>query len=503
MKRALISVSNKEGIIEFAKDLIALGYEIISTGGTAKTLLEQGINVIPVKDVTGFKEILEGRVKTLHPYIHGGILAKREEMHLAQLEALGIKPIDLVVVNLYPFKETISKEHVTFNEAIENIDIGGPTMVRAAAKNHQYIGIIVNPKRYNQIIQTLKEEENLGAELRLELAYEAFAHTAEYDMLISQYLGRFLNEDFPQKYFLQGDPVKKLRYGENPQQKAYLYKTSEEHSLANGVLWQGKELSFNNLMDLEAAYKLVGEFMEPACAIIKHTNPCGVALGENLEEAYLKALKVDEVSAFGGIVAFNQIVSEEVAEQLTHIFLEAVIAPEYSKKALEKLQKKPNLRVLQCELAKKQTEEIKTINGGFLVQERDTEDYKTLTLKTTKQASEQEIQDLEFAWKVVKHVKSNAIVVAKDQVAIGMGIGQTNRIGSAKLALEQAGESAQGAILASDAFFPFRDTVDFASAYGITAIIQPGGSLRDVESIEACEEHHIAMVFTGIRHFKH
>lgn len=504
--RALLSVSDKTGIVDLARELVSLGFVILSTGGTAKTLQEHNIPVTPVSQATGFPEILEGRVKTLHPKIHGGILAKRTPDHLEQLATNEIEPIDIVVVNLYPFKETIAKPDVTLEEAIENIDIGGPAMVRAAAKNHEYVTIIVNPGRYSEVLSQLREQGKVSPALRRELAYEAFRHTAEYDLLISQYLGDVIGgEKFPPIFSLTGEKVQDLRYGENPHQQAAFYRT-ESSGLAAAKQLQGKELSFNNIMDLEAAWNIVKEFSEPACAIIKHTNPCGVAIAATLAEAYTKAHEADPVSAFGGIVGFNRIVDGPTASELIKTFLEAVAAPGYTPEALEILGGKPNLRVMSVPAGqgRELQLDIKKVSGGFLVQDKDIElysgDWKWVT---TKKASPDLIKDLEFAWKVVKHVKSNAIVTAKGGVTTGIGPGQTNRVGAAKIALEQAGDKARGGVLASDAFFPFRDTVDLAAKYGISAIVQPGGSVKDEESIAACNEHGIAMAFTGMRHFKH
>lgn len=508
-KRALLSVSDKQGIVELAQGLVKLGYEILSTGGTAKILVEQGVVVTPVSQVTGFPEILEGRVKTLHPKIHGGILAKRTPDHLEQLKEQEIAPIDLVVVNLYPFKETVAKPEVTLEEAIENIDIGGPAMVRAAAKNHQYVAVVVNPQRYGEILSLLEEQGEIPLAVRRQLAFEAFSHTAHYDAMISQYLSGILaqekEQELPQEFTLGGKKIQDLRYGENPHQKAAFYQVGD-YGLAAAEKYQGKELSFNNLMDLEAAWNLVLEFDEPACAIIKHTNPCGVAVAKNLKEAYTRAYEADPVSAFGGIVGLNREVDEETAKVLVEIFLEAVVAPGYTPQALEILKEKPNLRVLAVKAgAKGKTLDIKTVSGGFLVQEKDqVEESPQWQWVTDKKVEEEKLlKDLQFAWKVVKHVKSNAIVTVKDGVTTGIGPGQTNRVGAAKIALSQAGPKAKGGVLASDAFFPFRDTVDLAAQYGISAIIQPGGAIRDEESITACNEHGIAMAFTGRRHFRH
>lgn len=511
-KRAIISVSNKTGVVELARELVALDYEIVSTGGTFKAITQAGIPATYVTEITGFPEILEGRVKTLHPHVHGGILAKRTPEHLAQLKDLGIIPIDLVVVNLYPFKQTIAKENVTLEEAIENIDIGGPTMVRAAAKNYLAVAIVVNPDRYQDVINELKSTGEVSAALRLSLAAEAFAHTADYDTYIAEYLAQVMDnsDQFPMNLALRGEKIQDLRYGENPHQKAVFYREAGVKGAGVGTARQihGKELSFNNIIDLNAALELVREFDSPAAVIIKHTNPCGTALGETLTEAYTRAFDADPVSAFGGIVGLNQTVDKDTAEKMTKTFLEAVIAPSFSPEALEVLTKKANIRLLETgDLTKAEGSkyDVKKVNGGILLQDVDAGRVSESDLKvvTKRKPTPEEVAELLFSWKVVKHVKSNAIVVSKDRQTIGVGAGQMNRVGSANIAFAQAGEKCVGAVLASDAFFPFRDTIDQAAKAGITAIIQPGGSLRDEESIKAADEHNIAMVFTGMRHFKH
>lgn len=511
-KRALISVSDKTGVVEFAKELVHLGYEIVSTGGTFKTITQGGVEATYVTQVTGFPEILEGRVKTLHPHVHGGILAKRIPAHLAQLEELGIVPIDLVVVNLYPFKQTIAKKNVTWEEAIENIDIGGPTMVRAAAKNYLAVTIIVNPDRYQKVINQLKSTGEVSAELRFSLAAEAFAHTADYDTYIADYLSKAAGqaELFPSNLVLRGEKIQELRYGENPHQKAVFYRETGAKGAGVGTARQihGKELSFNNIIDLNAALELVKEFYRPAAVIIKHTNPCGTALGENPAEAYEKAFDADPVSAFGGIVGLNREVDQETAEKMTGTFLEAVIAPAFSPEALDVLTKKANVRLLETgdfNQGENVKFDVKKVHGGFLLQDVDKGQVKEddLRVVSKRKPTPEELAEMMFSWKVVKHVKSNGIVVSKNQQTIGVGAGQMNRVGAANIAFDQGGEKCSGAILASDAFFPFRDTIDQAAKAGITAIIQPGGSLRDEESIKAADEHGIAMVFTGVRHFKH
>lgn len=513
VRRALISVSDKTGVVAFARQLHQLGIELISTGGTMKTLREAGIPVTYVSDVTGFPEIMDGRVKTLNPYIHGGILAIRDnEEHIAAMEKHHIQGIDMVVVNLYPFRQTVGRPDVTLAEAVENIDIGGPAMIRAAAKNFNYVTVVVNPERYGDIIgQLTGDEQQISVELRMALAREAFSHTAEYDGYISSYLAGQLGEgQFPQTMQLVLEKVQDLRYGENPHQPAAFYR--EKHFAGAGIAkarqLHGKELSFNNIADVEAAYAIVAEFDQPAAAIIKHTNPCGAGVGETLAEAYGKAYQADPVSVFGGIVALNRTVDEESARQLSAIFIEAVIAPGFEQAALQILTQKKNIRLLTVELAaggRPPGLDYKKVSGGFLVQALDVADAAPAELKivSKRQPTGEEWRQLTFAWKIVKHVKSNAIVVAGGNQTYGVGAGQMNRVGAAAIALEQAAGKAQGAVLASDAFFPFRDTVDTAAKAGITAIIQPGGSVKDAESIAAANEHGIAMIFTGMRHFKH
>lgn len=512
IKRALISVSDKAGIVEFAKKLHGLGVEIVSTGGTMKTLREAGLPVIYVSEVTGFPEIMDGRVKTLNPYIHGGILAIRDnEQHVAQMQEHHITGIDMVVVNLYPFRQTIAKPDVTLEDAIENIDIGGPSMIRAAAKNYNYVTVVVNPDSYEKVLAELSEQGEVSDRTRMALAQEAFTHTAEYDACISEYLAGQLGQgQFPTTKFAVWEKVQDLRYGENPHQKAAFYRDKyfKGPGIAKAKQLHGKELSYNNIVDVEAAYAIVAEFDRPAAAVIKHTNPCGTGIGETLFQAYVKAYEADPVSAYGGIAALNRTVDKETAEKMSEIFLEAVIAPAFSEEALAVLTKKKNIRLLITELPTPgtiQDVEMKKVSGGMLIQERDVYDAPADELKVVskRQPTESEWQQLMFAWKVVKHVKSNAIVVAGNDQTYGVGAGQMNRVGSAEIAFKQAGDKAKGAVLSSDAFFPFRDTVDAAAKAGITAIIHPGGSIRDEESIQAADEHGIAMVLTGVRHFKH
>ncbi len=511
VKRALISVSNKTGVIEFASGLRELGVEIVSTGGTAKTLREAGVDVTYISDVTGFPEILGGRVKTLHPNVHGGILALRSEDHLGQLQKHGITPIDLVVVNLYPFRETIARPGVTLEEAIENIDIGGPTMVRSAAKNYENVLIIVNPERYPEVLEALRKGED-GSDLRQALALEAFSHTASYDAAISAYLEGMGEGSglFPPTFNVSLKRSQVLRYGENPHQQAAFYRDPAVVGpcAGNAMQLSGKELSYNNILDLNSAYELVREFSEPTAVIVKHNNPCGCACSDVLADSYRKALECDPVSAFGGIVALNREVDAETASEMAKIFLEAIIAPGYHEEALKILKAKSNLRLLVTGEITGQTNDrldLRKVNGGLLVQEADREVLRLPDLKvvTKRNPTDEEMQELIFAMTLVKHVKSNAIVVTKGRQLVGVGAGQMSRVGSARIAFEQAGEKASGAVLGSDAFFPFNDTLLEAAKAGIVAVIQPGGSIRDEESIKAADESGMAMVFTGMRHFKH
>ena len=508
-KRALISVSNKENLIPFAKKIEQLGYEILSTGGTLKLLEEAGVTAKPVESVTGFPEILDGRVKTLHPYIHGGLLAKRdEETHLQALKEHGISPIDIVVVNLYPFKETVTKEHVTEAEIIENIDIGGPTMLRAAAKNFKDVIVVVDPADYDEVADHM-EKGTLDINIRKRLAAKVFRHTAHYDALIAKYFNDTTDELFPENYTVTYEKVQDLRYGENPHQKAAFYEDVQHRgvSFATAKQLHGKELSFNNIQDANAALEIVSEYDEPAVVAVKHMNPCGIGIADNLSTAFKRAYDADPVSIFGGIIACNREVDRATAEQMHEIFLEIVMAPRFTDEALEVLTQKKNIRLL--ELAgmdqSESMQKITTVKGGILVQTSDdgrvTEE--DLQVVTNRKPTVEEIEDLLFTWKAVKHVKSNAIVLGKNKQTIGIGAGQMNRVGAAKIAIEQAGEKANGAVLASDAFFPMPDTVEEAAKAGITAIIQPGGSKRDQDSIDVCNEHGIAMVFTNMRHFKH
>lgn len=509
-KRALISVSDKNGISDFAKELVSLGFEIISTGGTKKTLQEQGIPVLGVSDVTGFPEILEGRVKTLNPFIHGGLLAKHDdEQHQKQLQEHSIDPIQIVCVNLYPFQQTIAKPDVTTEDAIENIDIGGPAMLRASAKNHQYVTVVVDPVDYSKVIEELKADGKTTLETRRKLAAKVYRHTAAYDALIAEYMTELAQEETPEKLTVTYELKQSLRYGENPHQKAAFYKKplGSTFSIANAEQLHGKELSYNNINDADAALQIVKEFTEPAAVAVKHMNPCGIGTGTNSFAAFEKAFAADPVSIFGGIIAFNSEVDAETAGKLHEIFLEIIIAPSFSEEALSILTAKKNLRLLTIPFsgAKKPEMKLTTIEGGLLLQEQDrfTLENATISVPTKRQPNEQEWEALKLGWKVVKHVKSNAIVVTKEDMTIGIGAGQMNRVGAAEIALKQAGEKAAGAALASDAFFPMDDTVEAAAKAGITAIIQPGGSIRDEDSIKKADEYGIAMVFTGVRHFKH
>jgi phosphoribosylaminoimidazolecarboxamide formyltransferase / IMP cyclohydrolase len=512
---ALLSVSNKTGLVELAKSLVTkFGFDIISSGGTAKTLKDAGIPVTKVSEYTGSPEILGGRVKTLHPRIHGGILARRDlPEHVQDLEDNQIRGIDLVVVNLYPFAETIKKPGVTLAEAVEQIDIGGPAMLRAASKNFAHLTVLCNPDQYAGYLEQLRQGDAPSLEFRQQCALKGFLHTSSYDQAISSYLSNLTpgvesQGELTETWEISGKQIQALRYGENPHQSAAWYQTGKTPSgWSAATKLQGKELSYNNLVDLEAARKIIAEFSDtPAATIIKHTNPCGTALGNSLHEAYTKAFNADSTSAFGGIVALNRELDADTATELTKTFLECIVVPSCSEAATEIIAKKSNLRVLVLpELEKGGKENIKVIAGGFLVQAADDiiADTSTWKFVTTKQPTASELAELVFAWKVCKHVKSNAIVVTRDRATIGVGAGQMNRVGSAKIALEQASDKAKGGFLASDGFFPFDDSVRTAAAAGITAIVQPGGSMRDQDSIDAANELGLVMVFTGIRHFMH
>ncbi len=511
IKRALISVSDKTGVVEFALGLSSLDIELISTGGTAKLLKDNNIPVIEVSDYTGYPEMMSGRVKTLNPMIHGGILARRGRDEDVMSEN-NIRPIDLVVVNLYPFQQTISNPNCKREDAIENIDIGGPAMLRSSAKNHESVTVIVDSSDYQLILNELNKNGNTTFETRKALALKTFEHTAKYDGAIANYLGRE-PDGFSNTLNLQYIKSQTMRYGENPHQNAAFYKEANltEASVSSSIQIQGKPLSFNNLADADAALECVRDFEEPSCVIIKHANPCGVATRKNIHSAYLSAYQTDPTSAFGGIIAFNRELNEETAQSITkQQFVEVIIAPKISSKAKSILCKKENIRVLECgDLQKaKQSFDYKKISGGLLIQDKDLATLKSSDLKCVSliQPTSFQMLDLLFAWKVAKYVKSNAIVFAKNQMTIGIGAGQMSRIYSAKIAgIKAADENLEviGSVMASDAFFPFRDGIDAAAEAGISAIIHPGGSLRDDEVIAAADEHGIAMVFTGIRHFKH
>ena len=508
--RALISVSDKTGVVEFAQGLRALGWEVIATGGTMKLLQEKGVEVINISDVTGFPEICDGRVKTLHPKVHGGLLARRDdESHLAALKENGIEFIDLVCVNLYPFRQTIQKEGVTIEEAIENIDIGGPSMLRSAAKNWADVTVVCDPSDYAVILEQIQTSGNTEKDTRLQLSAKAYTHTAQYDAMIATYMRKQagLNE----KLFLEFDLVQSLRYGENPHQEAKFYAEQQKvpFSLASAKQLHGKELSYNNIQDANAALAITREFDAPFCVGLKHMNPCGAAIGKDIVEAWTKAYEADKVSIFGGIVAVNRPLTKEAAELMKPIFLEIIMAPAFEEGALEVLTTKKNLRLIEVDMTKDATtkNQYVSVMGGLLMQNLDMQTKEVVAdmCVTEKQPSEQELVDLNFGWRIVKHVKSNAIAVVKDGVTLGVGAGQMNRVGSAEIALKQAKAAGvtEGLVLASDAFFPFDDCVTLAAEYGVTTIVQPGGSVRDEDSIKKANELGISMVFTGMRHFKH
>ena len=508
--RALISVSDKRGIVEFAKALQELGWEIIATGGTMTKLREAGIEVINISDVTGFPEICDGRVKTLHPKVHGGLLGRRDLAdHMEQLAKNGIETIEMVCVNLYPFEATIAKEGVTLEDAVENIDIGGPSMLRSAAKNFRDVTVVCDPDDYEKVLAEIRANGNTEYETRFKLSAKAYTHTAEYDSHIATYMRKQAGLD--EKLFLTFDEVQSLRYGENPHQKAMFYRAQEEvpFSVAFAKQLGGKELSYNNIQDANAALQLVREFDVPFCLGLKHMNPCGAAIGSTIKEAWEKTYEADKVSIYGGIVAMNRPLDADTARLLKPIFLEIVMAPAFEPEALEVLASKKNLRLLEVNMKRSDSKQKQYVGvtGGLLVQDADLE-CKEITadmcVTETKPTPEQ-LVDLNFGWKVVKHVKSNAIVVVKDGATAGVGAGQMNRVGSAQIALEEAKAAGltEGLVLASDGFLPFDDTVELASKYGVTAIVQPGGSIRDEDAIKKANEKGITMLFTGMRHFKH
>lgn len=510
MKRALISVSDKTGVVEFAKGLRSLGWEVIATGGTMKLLRESRVEVINISDVTGFPEICDGRVKTLHPKVHGGLLARRDDpSHCAALRENGIEWIDLVCVNLYPFRQTIAREGVTIDEAIENIDIGGPSMLRSAAKNWVDVTVLCDPADYARVLEEIGRCGSTEKSTRLELSAKAFTHTAEYDTMIAAYMRRQagLNE----KLFLEFDRVQSLRYGENPHQQAAFYREAEAvpYSLATARQLHGKELSYNNIQDANAALQIVREFDEPFCVGLKHMNPCGAATGRDVVEAWTKAYEADKVSIFGGIVAVNRPLTREAAERMKPIFLEIIMAPKFEEGALEVLTTKKNLRLVEVDMTRDERprRQYVSVMGGLLVQnlDRTTKCVTADMCVTAARPSESDLADLNFGWRIVKHVKSNAIVAVKNGCTLGVGAGQMNRIGSAEIALKEAraAGASEGIVLASDGFFPFDDCVTLAAEYGVRAIVQPGGSVRDADSIRKADELGIAMCFTGERHFKH
>lgn len=508
--KALISVSDKQGVVEFATALKNMGWEIIATGGTMKMLLDSGLEVTGISEITGFPEICGGRVKTLHPKVHGALLGRRDnESDMEQLAANGIGLIDLVCVNLYPFEATVAKPDVTLADAIENIDIGGPSMLRSAAKNCKSVTVVCDPADYATVLEEISETGDTTEATRLRLSAKAYTHTALYDSHIATYMRK--QAGLPEKLFLDFDEVQSLRYGENPHQQAKFYRTRREYSysVATARQIQGKELSYNNIQDANAALEIVAEFSEPFCVGLKHMNPCGAAVGADGLDAWRRAYEADKVSIYGGIVAFNREVTGETALEMKPIFLEIVMAPSFSAEALEIFSKKKNLRLLEVKMEKSCEKRPKYVGvtGGMLVQDADTECMQLTEemVVTERKPDARELADMDFGWKIVKHVKSNAIVVVKDGATLGVGAGQMNRVGSAGIALEEAkaAGATEGLVLASDGFLPFDDTVEEASRYGVTAIVQPGGSIRDEDSIKKANEKGIAMLFTGMRHFKH
>lgn len=511
MKRALISVSDKTNIVEFVQGLVACDYEIISTGGTKRVLDEAGIQTKSIDEITGFPEILNGRVKTLHPKVHGGLLSLRNNpSHIAQVQENGIDYIDLVCVNLYPFKNTIEKQGTTFDEAIEQIDIGGPSMLRSAAKNYQFVTVVTDILDYPLVLNEIQENGDTTLETKMRLSAKVFRKTAQYDSYIANYLTQEVKEKNPESVTMSFDFHQELRYGENPHQEAGLYRGSNNpYSLLNATVLNGKPLSYNNIQDANAALSILKEFDKPTVVALKHMNPCGIGQDDSILNAYKKAYTSDPVSIFGGIVALNKEVNEELAQEMNKIFLEIVIAPSYTIKGLEILKKKKNLRVLELDTSSENTDmnQIVSVNGGILIQNWDKYIVSKSDLKcvTNVKPTEKELEDLYFAWKAVKHVKSNAIVVTSGTQTVGIGAGQMNRVGAAKIALEWAKENGynKDLTLSSDAFFPFDDVVKLAHEYGVNKIIQPGGSIRDKDSIKACDDLGITMVFTGNRHFKH
>ncbi|MDD4184218.1 MAG: bifunctional phosphoribosylaminoimidazolecarboxamide formyltransferase/IMP cyclohydrolase [Candidatus Izemoplasmatales bacterium] len=504
MKRALISVYDKSGLVPFVKELIGLGFEVISTGGTFKVLKEAGLNAKAVEDITGFPEIFEGRVKTLHPLIHGGLLGKRDsKIHKEQAESNGIDWIDLLVVNLYPFYETMTTPGATREQIIEKIDIGGPAMIRSAAKNHDFVTVLVSPSDYPAVLEELSLLGDTTIETRMKLAEKAFSLTSEYDSYISSY---FRIEKYPEVLPLAYELQEVLRYGENPHQSGAFYRLKGDYpySLASSKQLHGKQLSYNNIQDANAALMMLREFEQPTVVALKHMNPCGIASAASIDEAWVKAYKADPVSIFGGIIACNEPPTKEMAQSMSELFLEVILAPSFSEDVLAILSKKKNIRLLEfVSGGEKGSMQIVSVQGGILIQDVDRSLIGELSYPTKAKPTKEQLEQLLFAYKVVKHVKSNAIVIVRDHMTVGVGAGQMNRVGAAKIALEQAQELAKGAVMASDGFFPMNDTVTLAAEYGISAIIQPGGSIKDQDSIAVCDDRGLPMVFTGIRHFKH
>jgi phosphoribosylaminoimidazolecarboxamide formyltransferase/IMP cyclohydrolase len=512
MKRALISVSDKTNLVEFVKGLIANDFEIISTGGTKKVLEQSGIATISVEDVTGFPEIMDGRVKTLNPYIHGAILGRRDVVqHVAKMEELQITPIDLVCVNLYPFKQTIAKQNVTLADAIENIDIGGPSMVRSAAKNHQDVTVVVDSDDYTRVLEEINNQGNTSHQLRFELAAKAFRHTAAYDALIAQYLTEQVGKTAPEKLTLTYDLEQEMRYGENGHQKAWFYQDAlpKKYSVSSAKQLHGKQLSYNNIKDADAALRIAREFDSSTVVALKHMNPCGIGKGQTILEAWQRAYQADPISIFGGIIVLNRPVDVATATKMHELFLEIIIAPSYEPEAFAILSQKKNIRLLELDFSTKDEQtglEVVSVMGGLLVQEQDVlkEDPSSWQVVTKVAPTKEQLATLEFAWKAVKHTKSNAIVVANDKQTLGIGAGQPNRIDSTKIAIAHAQDHLDDkAVLASDAFFPMDDCVEYAAKHGIKAIVQPGGSIKDQASIDMADKYGIAMVMTGVRHFRH
>ena len=510
MKRVLISVFNKEGIIDFALGLKELGWEIISTGGTSKNLQDAGIEVLDVEDVTDFPEILGGRVKTLNPYIHGGLLYKRKDpSHVKTIEDMDIHPIDMVVNNLYPFEETVAKQGATPEEIIENIDIGGPSMIRAAAKNYEDVTVVIDPNDYELVLEELRNGGETNLSTRRYLARKVFNYTAYYDTLISNYFNEIEGIQFPDKLTIAYKSKQDLRYGENPHQKSAFYREigSLDGTIAGAIQLHGKELSFNNINDANGAIEALKEFSDPTVVAVKHANPCGIGSGEDLLEAYEKAYESDKISIFGGIIAANREINEKIAERINELFIEIIIAPCYTEKALEVLTQKKNIRVLKIKDIRNSKYlglDMKKVMGGVLIQDRDNLLLgEELTIVTKRKPTEKEMEDMLFAWKAAKNVKSNGVVIAKDKATIGIGLGDVNRVWPVQNSIERAGDKIEGSVLASDGFFPFKDSIEILANAKIAAIIQPGGSIKDSEVIEEADKHGMTMIFTGMRHFKH